>query len=69
MSEWTRKHKQGGMVVPLAMGLLKRHKFNIISSNIEDDEEETLPPFIVVQLENERLETYVFIVSSLRSRW
>ena len=61
--EWAQKCKQGGMVVPLAMGISKSHKLNIISIDIKDDKEGTLPPFIALQLGNERLETYAFIDS------
>ena len=42
--------KQHGMVVPLAMGLSKCHKFSIITTNNEDDEEETPLPFISIHL-------------------
>ena len=61
--KWSRKHKQCEMVVPFAMGLSKCHKFTIITIDNKDDEEETPSPFIAIQLGNERLETYAFIVS------
>ena len=56
-----RKCKQQGMVVPIAMGLSKPHKFSIITDNIKKDKEQTPLPFIAVQLGQERLETYTFI--------
>ena len=49
------------MVVPLAMGLSKHHKFSIITDNIGKDKDKTPPPFIVAQLGKERLEIYAFI--------
>ena len=49
------------MVVPLAMGLSKRHKFSIMTVDSEKDEDETPPPFIEVQLGKEQIETYAFI--------
>ena len=45
------------------MGLSKHHKFNIITNEIEKDEDETTPPFIAVQLGKERQQTYAFIDS------
>ena len=50
VQERVRKYTQQGMVVTIAMGLSKRHKFSIIIDNIEKHKEETPPPFIVVQL-------------------
>ena len=61
--EWARKCRQRGMVVPLAMGLLKFHKFNIITTENENDEEEIAPPFIVLWLGIERLEIDAFLDS------
>ena len=40
-----RNRKQGGAMVPLAMGLSKYHKFNIIINN-KDHDENTPQPFI-----------------------
>ena len=51
------------MVVPIAMGLSKHHKFRIITNDIEKDKEETPPPFIAIQVGQERRETYAFIDS------
>ena len=59
--ERARKRKQQGMVVPLAMGLSKRYKFTINTTNKEDDEDKTPPPFIAIQMGQERLQTYTFI--------
>ena len=61
--EQERKCKQQGMVVLIAMGLSKRHKFCIITDDMEKDEEKTPPPFIVVQLGKECRQTYAFIDS------
>ena len=63
--ERARKHKQHGMVVLLTMGLSKCHKFNIITTDNADDEEETPLPFIAICLGIERLETYAFIDSGV----
>ena len=52
------------MVVSLAMGLSKHHKFSIIIDNSEKDAEETLPPFIAIQLGKEQIQTYAFIDST-----
>ena len=49
------------MVVPLALGLSKRYKFTITMTNDEDDEDKTPPPFIAVQMGQERIQTYAFI--------
>ena len=49
------------MVVPLAMGLSKRHKFSIITIENDTDEDETPPPFIAIYLGHERLESNAFI--------
>ena len=51
------------MVVPLAMGLSKRYKFTITTINNEDEEDKTPPPFIAIQMGQERLQTYAFIDS------
>ena len=51
------------MVVPLAMGLSKRHKFAIITAENEKDEDETPPPFIAIKLGKERQQPYAFIDS------
>ena len=61
--EQAQKRKKRGLVVPIAMGLSKRHKFNIITDNIEKDEDVTPPPFIAVCLEKECRQTYAFIDS------
>ena len=63
--EQARKIKEWGLVVPLAMVLSKRHKFAIITTDNDKDEDETPPPFIAVQLGKERLETYAFIDSEV----
>ena len=64
--KWARKQKQGGAVVPLAMGLSKHHKFNIITTKNEDDKDKIPPPFItVVQFGIERVKEYAFIDSRL----
>ena len=46
--EWARKCKQQGMVVPLAMGLSKNHKFNIMIDDSKKDKDKTPPPFIAI---------------------
>ena len=51
------------MVVPLALGLSKRYKFTITMTNTEDEEDKTPPPFIAVQVGQEKLQTYAFIDS------
>ena len=51
------------MVVTLAMGLSKRHKFTIKTDNSEKNEDETPPPFIAVELGKECRQTYAFIDS------
>ena len=58
------KQKQGRVVVPLAMGLSKYHKFSIITYKIDNDEEMP-PPFIAIKLSNEGIQTYAFIDSRL----
>ena len=49
------------MVVPLTMGLSKRHKFNIIIYDNKKDKVKTTPPFIAVLLGKEHQQTYAFI--------
>ena len=51
--ERAQKCKEQGLVVPIAMGLSKHHKFNIITNNIEKDEDITPPPSIAIQLGKE----------------
>ena len=52
------------MVVPLAMGLSKCYKFTITMTNNEDEQNKTPPPFIAVQMGQERLQAYAFKDSS-----
>ena len=59
--EQARKYKQPGMVVPLAMGLSKHHKFSIIMIDNDKDKDETPPPFIAVHLGQEQTKTCAFI--------
>ena len=53
------------MVVPIAMGLSKRHKFSIIIDDKEKDKDKTPHPFIAIQLGGERQQTYTFIDSGV----
>ena len=46
--EQARKRKQQEMVVPLAMGLSKHHKFSKIIVGREKDKDETPLPFIAI---------------------
>ena len=62
-SEWAKKLKQQGLVVPLVIGLSKHHKFKIIIDDRKKDEDKTLSPFIAVQLGNEQQQTYALIDS------
>ena len=49
------------MVVPIVLGLSKRHNFNIIIDESKKDKVKTPPPFIAAQLKKERQQTYTFI--------
>ena len=66
--EQAREHKQQGTVIPLMMGMSKRHKFSIITNNIGKDEDRTPSPFIVVQLLGKRTSTNLRFYR-LRRRW
>ena len=59
--EQAQKCKEQGLVVPIALGLSKRHKFNIITDKNEKDEDVTPPPFIAIQWGKECRQTYAFI--------
>ena len=48
------------MVVPIAMGLSKHHKFGIIIDDTKKDKDKKLPSFIAVQLGKECQQTYAF---------
>ena len=52
------KCKQGGMLLPLAMGLSKCHKFSVITDE-EDDDEEAPQLFIAEQCSAIRQGTFI----------
>ena len=61
--EQAQKYKEWGLVVPIAMGLPKSHKFTTIIDNTKKDKDKTPLPFNAIQLGQERWETYAFIDS------
>ena len=52
-------------MIPLAQGISKRYKFTLVEEDTNEtlDDETPPPPFIAVQIGNERLPTYAFIDS------
>ena len=58
-----RKLKSGAMI-PLAQGISKQYKFTLVMEETNESfVDETPPPFINVQVGEERLPTYAFIDS------